>query len=820
MRIIPFLFSLSLTIALIFVLNTSHTLNGSKTPCFGSFLSPQHGFWQNAEPTDYDYNEQISSELLKGNADVFLDDRLVPHVYADNETDLYFIQGYLHAKFRLWQMEFQTHAAGGRLSEIFGASNAGTNFLRIDKFFRRLGMVYGAEKSLAALEADSTTKTELDAYTAGVNAYISKLKPNQYPLEYKLLNYKPELWTNLKTQLFLKYMCFDLAGYDTDFEKANMMSFLSKGDMELLFPSTQDSLDPIIPRGTVFAQPSLNIIQPPTDTIIPNKSTAAQTDNGIIQSDKRNGSNNWAVAGSKTQSGAPILCNDPHLALNLPSLWFEIQLSTPGCNVYGVSFPGAPSVIIGYNDSIAWGVTNAGRDVKDYYEVIFKDTSMQEYWYNGLWNTTTFRDEVIYIKDSLPVREKIALTHWGPVMYDQHYKNILQNNKFYALRWKAHDISNELLTFNKLNHANNYSDYLNAINTFETPGQNFVFASKSGDIAIKQQGSFPAKWPGQGDVVMPGSDSTYQWQGFIPTEENPMIVNPERAFVSSANQLAADSTYPYYQAGDATIFRGKLINRYLSQMNAITVTDMQQLQNNNYNLFAEMARPLLAKYVAESQLSGDELKYYQSFMSWNLSNDIDEKGPIIFDIWWQKMMEGFYKDELSQTTLPVVWPDNITLVEALLKDSTYKFSDNINTSAAESVSDVIWLTWKNAVQEIKKVDDEGILEWGKYKNTGVRHLLKIPALGRLGLAVGGGEGIINATTSDHGPSWRMIVQLSSVTEAYGVYPGGQNGNPGSKFYDNFLDNWVKGKYFSLLFITKEEASKSEKMKWKMKFEKV
>ena len=819
MRIIPFVLSLIVTISLIIVLNIPLDLNGTKTPCFGSFLSPQHGFWQNAEAIDNDYNASLKFPELQGSAEVYFDERLVPHIYADNEKDLYFIQGFLHAKFRLWQMEFQTHAAGGRLCEIFGTKNGSTNFLKIDRFFRRLGMVYGAEKSLETLEADSTTKNELDAYTAGVNAYIGNLKPNQYPLEYKLLNYQPEKWTNLKTQLFLKYMCFDLAGYDTDFEKSNMKSFLSTGDMEQLFPITQDSLDPIIPKGTTFAKSSL-IVTPP-NSVDSNflHSKGNSSDYSIVQPDKRNGSNNWAVAGSKTQSGAPILCNDPHLGLNLPALWYEMQLSAPGCNVYGVSFPGAPSVIIGYNDSIAWGVTNAGRDVKDYYEITFKDSTMQEYWYNENWVASTFRDEVITIKDSSVVHEKIAMTIWGPVMFDKQYKNILQDGKYYALRWKAHDPSNELLTFNKLNHAKDYTDYLNAINTYQTPGQNFVFASKSGDIAIKEQGQFPAKWKRQGDFLMPGSDSSYQWQGFIPAEENPMMINPERGFVSSANQMATDDTYPYYLAGDATVFRGKIINRLLDHMTGITIDDMQHLQNNNYNLFAEMARPILLKYIDPSHMNKDESHYFEAFKSWNLTNDINESGPTIFRLWWDSLSKKMYEDEFSKTNLPIVWPDDITLIEGLLKDSSYKFADNLNTPEIETIADMVLISWKSIVAEIKKADADGRLAWGSYKNTGVRHLLKIPALGRLHLPIGGGEGIINATTSDHGPSWRMIVQLSSTTEAFGIYPGGQSGNPGSKYYDNFIDYWVAGKYFSLLFLDKNNAVKSEKMKWKMTFEK-
>ena len=209
--------------------------------------------------------------------------------------------------------------------------------------------------------------------------------------------------------------------------------------------------------------------------------------------------------------------------------------------------------------------------------------------------------------------------------------------KYYALRWKAHDPSNELLTFNKLNHANNYSDYIAAISNFQVPGQNFAFASKSGDISIREQGAFPAKWRRQGDFLMPGTDSSFMWQGIIPSDENPQILNPLRGFVSSANQLAADESYPYYLAGDANVCRGIIINRKLSQMNGITIKDMQQLQTDNYNVFAEMARPALLKYIDESKLPADQIKYLNQFKSWNLVSDVDEKGPTIFTTWWDSL---------------------------------------------------------------------------------------------------------------------------------------------------------------------------------------
>jgi penicillin amidase len=496
-----------------------------------------------------------------------------------------------------------------------------------------------------------------------------------------------------------------------------------------------------------------------------------------------------------------------------------MQISTPTFNAYGVSFPGAPSIIIGFNDSCAWGVTNAGRDVKDYYEITFRDSTMQEYMYNGEWKKSTFRNEVIKVKGQPDVTESIAMTVFGPVMFDKNYPNILKDGKYYALRWKAHDASNELLTFNKLNHAKNYIDYIKAITTFQTPGQNFVFATKTGDIAIRQQGQFPAKWNRQGDFIMPGIDSSYLWKGFIPSKENPTMINPVRGFLSSANQLATDPTYPYYLAGQQEIYRGIIINRNLNQMTNITVSDMQRLQTDNYNVFAQTARPLLLKYTDQTKLTDRELHYFEKFKNWNLRNDINEDGPTVFMLWWERLSEAVYNDEFAQTNLPLKRPDESTLLEGLLKDSSYKFVDDINTPTKETLDHLVLNAFKSACKTLKITDAEHRLAWGKFKDTGVRHLLKLTSLSRQHLPIGGGANIINATSADHGPSWRMIVQLTEETEAYGVYPGGQSGNPGSKYYDQFIDSWVNGKYFPLLFVTKRDAATSSKMKWKITFSK-
>lgn len=807
MRVASFIISLAVTVALIIILDSALVLPAP----LGKLLSPQHGVWQNAEPGNEDFNANLTFPQLKGKVSVYLDDRLIPHIFAEEENDAYFVQGYLHAKFRLWQMELQTHAAAGRASEIIG-----DKALVHDREFRRLGMVYAAENALEEAEKDPSIKSECDAYTAGVNAYIESLSESNLPLEYKLIGYRPERWNNLKTALFLKYMSYDLAGHDDDFEMTNSKSFFSREDFNKIYPTTQDSLDPIIPGGTLYQKPGVEIKPPPNvDSLYFNAAGFVQVSENNPSKD--NGSNNWAVSGKKTKSGYPVLCNDPHLGLNLPSLWFEMQITVPGFNAYGVSFPGAPGVIIGCNDSCAFGFTNGGRDVRDYYEIKFKDDTRKEYWFNNGWKKTDFRVERIGIKNRPDYLDTVAYTVFGPVMYDKSFAGRKPgNNKYFAVRWKAHDRSSDLKCFNLLNHAKNYADYSNAVRYLHTPGQNCAFACKSGDIAIKTQGEFPAKWAGQGDFIMPGMDSSFMWQAMIPQEETPFQYNPERGFISSANQRPADSSYPYYLGRGYPPYRGLIINRRLTLMNNITPQDMMALQTDTYDVFAEMARPVFLKNIKENELTAEEKKYLDILKNWNLKDETGSQGATVFSFAWKSFTGTVWNDEFAKAGYELMAPYESTLLEAVLKDSAYKFLDNIDTPKKETLADDITLAFKNAVTDLGNLDKKGELEWGKFKDTKIMHLAKLESLSRMHLPAGGGSHCINATKQTHGPSWRMIVSLTPETEAYGVYPGGQSGNPGSKFYDNFIDTWVAGKYYPL-WIMKPSQQNDRRIKWRMKF---
>jgi len=813
MRIIPFAISTIVTAGLVFAFN--RPLGPLPMP-LGKFISPQHGLWQNAEPSGQRFDGDLSFPELKGKAEVYLDERLVPHVFAENDEDLYFIQGYLHAKFRLFQMDLQTKAAEGRASEI-----AGKKAINFDKEQRRLGMVYAAENAMKEVDKDPQSKAMFDAYTNGVNAYISSLKASEIPIEYKLLDITPEKWTNIRTALLLKMMAKMLSsGTENDLANTNAKSVFIPDELKMMYPQVPDSLEPIVPKGTTFEKPGIVPIKPVTADSLYFGKKETVTAHEISKPDINNGSNNWVVAGSKTQSGSPILCNDPHLELSLPSIWYEMQLRTPTSNVYGVSLPGSPFVIIGFNDSIAWGVTNAQRDVKDYYEIKFKDKTKEEYWFNGKWEKTTRKVETIKVKGGKDVLDTVAYTVFGPVMFDESFSNDLSNKRNLAVRWVAHDASNEAVTFYKLNRAKNYDDYAAAISTFECPGQNFVFASKGGDIAIWQQGRFPARWDRQGLYIMPGEDSSYMWQGFIPQTENPHSKNPERGFLESANQRPVDSTYPYFIPGSYVTARGITIERKLAAMSGITPTDMMQLQNNYFNTTAEDVRSILLSYVKEPGLTTSEKKYLDLVKNWDLMGSPDSKGQTIYQCWMDSLMMGIWQDDLTRTKPISPWPSEQTTMELLKKDTAMKFIDDITTPEKETLYDVITTALKKASIGLAKDEAAGKLEWTKFKNPTVYHLIKdLKGFARPGLKVGGAGNIVNAVTHSHGPSWRMIVQLSTPTEAYGVYPGGQSGNPGSKYYDDFLNNWVEGKYNKLWFM--RDGDRTDKnVKWVMKFSKI
>ncbi|MFN0201692.1 MAG: penicillin acylase family protein, partial [Bacteroidia bacterium] len=670
---IKFGISLVGTILVIYLLNSSWV-----TPFrIGYFFSPFHGFWQNASAEAEGSNESFSLKGLKGGAEVITDENLVPHIFANSQGDAAFIQGYITARDRFWQMDFQVRAAAGRLSEVVGEK-----VLPIDKEARGKGLAWAAEKTTKEMEQHPETFELLKSYSDGVNAYLETLQSSDYPLEFKLMDYEPEKWSPLKTVLLLKYMANMLAFKNDDIAYTHLQKALGKETFAMLYPENPIVKATIVPEGTTWSfenehpvsteagtttpagakkssfkpkpkpkpKGPRRVVQPDGSILIIGAQENSQNPNPIVADNQESvygkpekgwGSNNWAVSPEKSATGAALLANDPHLGLGLPAIWYEVQISTNEGNTYGVSLPGAPGIIIGFNDSIAWGVTNSERDVIDYYKLEYKDNTKQEYKKGKDWAVIDKHKEKYIVKGGKDVEEEVLYTDFGPIINDPELGDL-------AIRWIAHEPSNEALTFLQLNKAKNYQDYVNALKSYQCPAQNFVFASRSGDIAIWQQGKFPNKGQGQGVTVLDASDSSSYWQHYIPQGHNPHVLNPERGYVSSTNQASTDGSYPYfYHQNMVECFRNRRLNERLDSMRKVSIDDMKNLQLDTYSLLASEALPTMLGDLDLNKLRSEQKIGYDSLKKWNYHFNKDYVSPSVFDVWWYYVQKNIWDDDLK-----------------------------------------------------------------------------------------------------------------------------------------------------------------------------
>lgn len=804
MKTVKFFVSFVICAALMYGLDNRWVIKGSPIPPFGKFLDPLHGFWQNIDAKNFK-SKELDVTGLKSAVTVTYDSLHIPHIFASNNEDLYLTQGYVTAADRLWQMEFQTHAAAGRISEILGAGSEG-RILDYDRGQRRSGMVYGAQHAHDLMMENETSRMIVEKYTEGINQYIASLNYEDLPLEYKLLDYKPEPWTTLKCALLLKSMAQTLNMGDKDIEMTNALKMFGKETLELLYPDREPNTDPIVnnPGNWKFIPTKLDSIP----LAVPDEFINIKK---LPPSDPTTGSNNWAVSGSKTATGAPILCGDPHLNLSLPSIWYAVQLHGPDVNVMGASLPGAPGVIIGFTDSIAWSVTNAQRDLVDWFKITYENNTRDKYLLDGEWKETTKRVEEFKVRNGEVFYDTVVYTHWGPITYDRSFRSEDQLSN-YAFRWMSHDGSEELLTFFKLNRAKNHADYMEALNTFGTPAQNFVFASVSGDVAMRIQGKYPVRRKNEGKFVLDGSKSSSGWKAFIPNEQNVMYKNPLRGFVSSANQYPADSTYPYYiTAVNWEAYRNRRINQVLRTSDSITVEDMMRLQGDNYNLKAAESVPLFLSQLDTTSFTADEKAIYNALRSWDYFNTASSEAASYYEAWWDRLSSMIW-DEMDKSDVTLNRPTTFNTIKLIKEKPDLSFFDITETTEKETAKEVLRLSFKAGVADIVKWKEqhtkEGKASWGAFKDSYIGHLLRLEPF-NIHVDHGGNHDIVNAHSRTHGPSWRMVVSLEkSGVKAWGVYPGGQSGNPGSYYYSNLLDTWVADKHFQLSFLHAADEGKS------------
>ena len=773
------------TVGLVLFLNGNFHPIQAPLPPLGKFLNPFGGAW-----TSDTKNEKelilLEDYGLKAKVEIIYDERRVAHIYAENIEDALFAQGYVEAQNRLFQMEFLTLAAAGELSSVMGDRT-----LEIDLEKRRRGMKYAAENATKGWEKSKDINASY-RYVDGVNAYIKSLKKEDYPLEYKLFNMTPSEWTPLKSALVFKQMSLTLAGRNDDITNTNLLLKLGKDEFDLLYPERQSLENPVIPTEKPYN----------FDTLVGTKQDASSyIKEPILKSyyeskEKGIGSNSWAVSGSKTSTGKPIFCNDPHLALGLPSIWFELHIHTPDFNAYGVSFPGMPGIMIGFNDYIAWGETNVGQDVEDLFKIQWVDKSRSKYLVDGKEMDVTYRMEEIKVKGSKTIIDTVKYTIWGPV-----YNTSLHGNHDLAMRWLCHDIpdTDEYNVFVNAMKCKSYEEYLKSTEGYITPGQNFGFASVSGDVALRVNGRLPAKYEQDGRFVEYGNNSKNNWQSWIPKNQNPQIINPKRGFISSANQVSADKTYPYYFTGKFERYRNRIVNDKLTEMSDITTDDMKKMQLDAFSYKASDYIKMLKVKINENVLVEHQKQLYNKLTSWDFHYKSASEAPVLFELFYNKLAENTW-DELIEIrkTMSIRLPEDWRLLELIEQDPVNNFFDHLDTKAVENANDIMLKSLNEAFIEFDKLKADGKgTTWGKYKPLHIYHLTRIPAFSSKDIAIDGCSDAINAIGTSSGPSWRMVISLEEKIKAYGVYPGGQSGNPSSKYYKNMIETWAKGEYYTL-----------------------
>lgn len=767
-------------------------------PPLGKFLDPVKGVWQNALIPDIPAGMDLTIAGIKEPVSIVYNERGVPHIFAQNEKDLYFAVGYAVAMHRLWQMEFTTHISMGRLSEIVGEDAIG-----FDRYLRRLGMVYGAEKMLETIAEDEATMNMLLAFTNGVNAWIDQLQPRHYPFEYKLLNYSPEKWLPIKSLALGMSINRTLSSSNNALRLSYMKAVWGEDPVIELFAGIPKYNEPVISKGKRWNF-SLQPPTPPQELFMP----AFIFDDLVEERNPGTGSNNWAVAGSKTLSGHALFATDPHLSLTLPSIWYEMQLNAPGINAYGVTFPGLPSIVMGFNEQMAWGNTNAGNQVLDIYEIEINDEKTH-YLHDDQWLPLTFRIEEYSVRGGETLTDTIPFSHHGPVMYQQNETPFASNIPVaHAISWTAHQTGNAIAPLKAINTAETTTDFRKALSALNAPPQNYAAAFRNGDIAMQTNGLWPLRWQYQGMFISNGRDPAYNLEEFIPFNNLPYEVNPERGFVSSANQQFTDSLYPYWYGWFfASPARASIINTTLRNLKDVKAEDMKKLQLNADAFWAEkylVAMIDSAKHFMEqnpgeptddsTMAALDSLQHWDRvFHSGSIASTIFEQWRYeTFTLLWDPLF-GPLKDHRPMR------PTNDISFRVLFHEPPVEVYENLH-GFRPATAELLGISLKNVIKRLE--EEHGLMgekwQWWRFNGSTIRHLLNIPELNMSRLQVGGNSQSPMAISNNHGPSWRMVVEMGDTLNAWGIYPGGQAANPATAGYKKFVEDWANGNYYKLV----------------------
>ncbi len=738
---------------------------------------------------------------LHADVEVITDNYGVPHIYADNNHDLFCALGYIHASQRLFQMDQMVRVAEGRLSEAFGSK-----LIELDVFMRTLGIRQITREITPKLNPEVIDI--IKAYVEGVNTYID-LNEHNLPVEFRLARYKPMKWTPQDCISFVRLMGWDLTqSWNAEIVFYKLLEIYGADKTREVLPTFIKDWPESIPDHYAGLSDALSYFR--------EQSIAAKKFLGVESSNI--GSNNWSLSGMKTETGAPILCNDPHLSYSQPAVWFEVHLVSPDIDVAGVTFPGLPGVVIGHNQNIAWGFTNMmTNDVDFYVETISRERD--KYFYNGKWESIAERDEIIRIKDKPDTTITIYSTRNGPIINNIH-KLLNNSDDAVSMRWTGQDFSDEFKGMLDINRAKNWDEFRKAAQYYKVPGQNVAYADVDGNIALVSMGNVPIRKGGEMLLPLPGDDPKYTWQKYIPYDEMPYILNPEIGFVVSTNVRFYSDNYPYYISNHyEPSYRFERIEGVLSENKKFSIEDMKKLQLDDYSLYAKEVLKYFFEAVPDTELTDLlEKKSYKSLKAWDFHDDIHSFEATIFNTMIVEMMGLIYKDEMDLAGEDVFeqflsfssFPIRNSM--ELLKRGESSWFDNILTrDVVERRKDILMKSFENAIGFLRKDYSPNFSEWewGKIHTLTHNHPLgKVRIIDKLfRFNVGpfpspGSEATVNCGAfslnkpldKKVGPSLRFIMPLDDLENIYSVIPTGQSGIPNHPNYDDQALLYNSGQY--------------------------
>jgi penicillin amidase len=793
----------------------------------------------------------VSVSGLSRPVDIVRDRDTVTHVFAATRLDALFGLGYAHAQDRLWQMEFQRRVGHARLSEIFGATTLAT-----DRFLRTLGTGRAARSAWNALPVE--TKTDVDSYVAGINAFISTHHGRDLPLEFTVLRFEPEPWTGPDVLAWVKMMAWDLSkNYSIELLRHDLLGTVGAGRTADLLPAypgggltilnaadmpwmararsasfTRSAPGPgSWPAQAPRASASSAAVQGPdaelrpagadlpTNPLAPSwseafASTTVPGTGGAL------GSNNWVVDGTMTASGKPLLANDPHLNAQIPSLWYLAHLSAGDFDVIGATLPGAPAIAIGRNRRIAWGETNVMGDVEDLFRERL-DPAGTSAEYRGKLEPLQIVRETIGVKGSAPVAIDVRISRHGPLISDAVNANNAGSTRLphpqlepLAFRWTALDREDTtILAFLNLNQARNWNEFTAALRDFVVPSQNFVYADVDGHIGYYAPGRFPVRASGDGSAPADGWTGSADWTGWVPFDELPHAFDPPEHFIVSANEKPVPPDYPHAISGEWTEpYRAKRIVDLLTGRLGLTVSDFASMQSDTLSLHGRALLPVLLARVHPT--TAEDRQAVSLLRQWNGDERGDSTAAAIFQAWYYELVPAVTLDKLGpQLTASYQELDRNSYVSRFL-EQTFATADNLwcddaRTPAKESCDDRALAALQAGLARLTRQFGRDMTRWrwDEVHRAVFAHaaLDTVPLLGRLlrRTAPHGGDwstvnvGPVFAPKPFEQrslPGYRQIVDLSAQNDSRFLDAVGQSGNVFSPQYADALAIWSAGGY--------------------------